>query len=66
MTPFLDHSKQTFNGEPRASEASTQAASFTTNCDAAGCSAHWLLVNGLADNPNAPSEFFKVDESSGC
>jgi hypothetical protein len=54
---FLDHSKQTFNGQPRASEPSTQAASFTTNCDAAGCIAHWLLVNQLADNPNAPSLF---------
>jgi hypothetical protein len=54
---FLDHSKQTFNGQPRASEPSTQAASFTTNCDASGCIAHWLLVDKLQDNPNAPSLF---------
>ena len=54
---LLDHSKQTFNGQPRASEPSTQAASFTTNCDASGCVAHWLLVNKLQDNPNAPSLF---------
>jgi hypothetical protein len=52
---FLDHSKQTFNGQPRASEPSTQAASFTTTCDASGCIAHWLLVTRLEDNPNAPS-----------
>ena len=54
---FLDHSKQTFNGQSRASEPSTQAASFTTNCDASGCVAHWLLVEQLRDNPNAPSLF---------
>src|SRR5690349_13479611 len=54
---FLDHSQQTFNGQPRASEPSTQAASFTTTCDSSGCIAHWLLVNTLADNPNAPSLF---------
>jgi hypothetical protein len=54
---FLDHSKQTFNGQPRASEPSTQAARFTTNCDASGCIAHWLLVDTLQDNPNAPSLF---------
>jgi hypothetical protein len=54
---FLDHAKQTFNGHPRASDPSTQAASFTTICAAAGCIAHWLLVNTLADNPNAPSLF---------
>jgi hypothetical protein len=54
---FLDHSKQTFNGLPRPSEPSTQAASFTTNCNAAGCMAHWLLVDRLQDNPNAPALF---------
>jgi len=54
---YLDHSKQTFNGQPRASQPSTQAASFTTSCDAAGCIAHWLLVDQLRDNPNAPSLF---------
>jgi hypothetical protein len=54
---FLDHSQQTFNGQPRASDPSTQAASFTTTCAAAGCIAHWLLVDKLADNPNAPSLF---------
>ena len=54
---FLDHSKQTLNGQPRASEPSTQSASFTTNCDASGCVAHWLLVDALRDNPNAPSLF---------
>jgi hypothetical protein len=54
---FLDHSKQTFNGQPRASAPSTQSASFTTSCDASGCVAHWLLVDALADNPTAPSLF---------
>jgi hypothetical protein len=54
---FLDHSRQTFNGQPRASEPSTQAAGFTTSCDASGCIAHWLLVDKLQDNPNAPSLF---------
>lgn len=50
---FLDHSKQMFNGQPRPSEPSIQPASFTTTCDASGCVAHWLLVNGLADNHRA-------------
>ncbi|MGB9308827.1 MAG: hypothetical protein WCB92_35590 [Mycobacterium sp.] len=58
---FLDHSQQTFTGQqgsqPRASEPSTQRAAFTTNCDAGGCTAHWLLVERLAENPNAPSLF---------
>src|ERR1700729_2724932 len=52
---FLDHSKQTFNGQPRPSEPSIQPANFTTTCDASGCVAHWLLVDRLADNPNAPT-----------
>ena len=54
---YLDHARQTFNGDTRPSEPSTQAAAFTTACDAAGCIAHWLLVNKLAENPNAPSLF---------
>jgi len=58
---LLDHSQQTFSGQlgsqPRASEPSTQAAAFTTNCDAGGCTAHWLLVDKLAENPNAPALF---------
>lgn len=54
---FLDHSKQTFNGQPRSSEPSIQPANFTTNCDASGCTAHWLLAGQLADNPNAPTLF---------
>ncbi|MGV0810834.1 hypothetical protein ABQF34_02620 [Mycolicibacterium boenickei] len=54
---FLDHSKQTFNGRPDASEPSTQAAAFATNCDAAGCVAHWLRLTDLAENPNAPALF---------
>ena len=54
---FLDHSQQTFNGQPRPSEPSIQPAQFTTTCDAAGCSAHWLLVDPLVGNPNAPSLF---------
>jgi hypothetical protein len=54
---FLDHSRQTFNGQPRSSEPSIQPATFTTNCDAAGCTAHWLLGARLADNPNAPTQF---------
>jgi hypothetical protein len=54
---FLDHSKQTFNGQPRPSEPSIQPANFTTTCDASGCIAHWLLVDKLTDNPNAPVLF---------
>ncbi|MDT5001515.1 MAG: hypothetical protein QOK12_3620 [Mycobacterium sp.] len=54
---FLDHSKQTFNGQPRPSEPSIQPANFTTTCDASGCIAHWLLVDNLIDNPNAPVLF---------
>lgn len=54
---FLDHAKQTFNGQPRGSESTTQAASFTTNCDPTGCVAHWRLMSELAENPNAPSLF---------
>ncbi|MCV7413153.1 hypothetical protein [Mycobacterium florentinum] len=46
-----------FNGQPRPSEPSIQPASFTTTCDASGCVAHWLLVNGLADNPTAPTAY---------
>jgi hypothetical protein len=53
----LDHSRQTFNGQPRASDPSTQGASFTTTCAASGCVAHWLLVDRLTDNPNTPSLF---------
>jgi hypothetical protein len=54
---FLDHSKQTFNGQPRASDPATQAASFTTTCAASGCVAHWLRVTELAENPSAPALF---------
>ena len=54
---FLDHSKQTFNGQPRPSEPSIQPANFTTTCDASGCVAHWLLVGQLTDNPTAPVLF---------
>ncbi|MBV9089722.1 MAG: hypothetical protein JO044_07435 [Mycobacteriaceae bacterium] len=54
---FLDHSQQTFNGQPRSSEPATQAASFSTTCGASGCVAHWLRLTELADNPNAPSLF---------
>jgi hypothetical protein len=54
---FLDHSKQTFNGQPRPSEPSIQPANFTTTCDASGCIAHWLLVDKLTDNPNPPVLF---------
>jgi hypothetical protein len=53
---FLDHSKQTFNGQPRPSEPSIQPANFTTTCDASGCVAHWL-IDRLADNPTAPTLF---------
>lgn len=54
---FLDHSKQTFNGQPRASDAATQTARFTTTCAASGCVDHWLRVTALADNPDAPGLF---------
>lgn len=53
---FLDHSKQTFNGQPRPSEPSIQPANFRTTCDASGCVAHWL-IDRLADNPTAPTLF---------
>ncbi len=52
---FLDHSRQTFNGSPEPSDPSTQAASFTTDCDASGCTAHWFRLTDLAENPNAPA-----------
>src|SRR3984957_3800950 len=54
---FLDHPQQTFNGQPRPSEPSIQPAKFATTCAAGGCIAHWLLVDPLTDNPNAPSLF---------
>jgi hypothetical protein len=54
---FLDHSRQTFNGNPDSSESVTQQASFTTNCDANGCVAHWLRVTDLPENPDAPNLF---------
>jgi hypothetical protein len=54
---FLDHSKQTFNGQSRGSDPSTQAARFTTSCDNSGCVAHWLRLTELTDNPNAPALF---------
>ncbi|HZQ33806.1 MAG TPA: hypothetical protein VFB19_18990 [Mycobacterium sp.] len=52
---FLDHSQQTFNGQPQTSDPSTQLGQFTTACDAKGCVAHWLRVTELSENPNAPS-----------
>lgn len=52
---FLDHSRQTFNGQPQTSDPSTQLGQFTTNCDGKGCVAHWLRVTELTENPNAPS-----------
>jgi hypothetical protein len=54
---FLDHSRQTFNGQPRPSEPSIQGANFTTQCDPSGCIARWSLADRLADNPNAPALF---------
>lgn len=54
---FLDHSQQTFNGQPRFSDPSTQAASFTTVCNASGCVAHWLRTTELAEIPDAPALF---------
>jgi hypothetical protein len=54
---YLDHSRQTFNGRPAASDPSVQGASFTTSCTANGCTAHWLLLTQLEENPNAPSLF---------
>src|SRR5215217_5208717 len=52
---FLDHSRQTFNGRPEASDPSVQGAGFTTSCDANGCVAHWMRLTDLAENPNAPA-----------
>lgn len=54
---YLDHAKQTFNGLPRPSDPSVQGASFTTTCDADGCTAHWFRLTDLAENPNAPALF---------
>jgi hypothetical protein len=54
---FLDHSRQTFNGRPAASDPSVQGAGFTTSCDANGCVAHWMRLTDLAENPNAPALF---------
>ena len=54
---FLDHSRQTFNGQPNFSDPSVQAASFTTTCVASGCVAHWLRLTELTENPNAPAMF---------
>jgi hypothetical protein len=54
---FLDHSRQTFNGRPAASDPSVQGAGFSTSCDAKGCIAHWMRLTDLAENPNAPSLF---------
>lgn len=54
---YLDHSRQTFNGSPDPSEPSTQAARFTTDCRGDGCTAHWLRLTDLQDNPNAPALF---------
>ncbi len=54
---FLDHSRQTFNGQPDFSDPSVQAATFTTTCVASGCVAHWLRLTELTENPNAPALF---------
>lgn len=54
---YLDHAKQTFNGLPQPSDPSVQAASFTTTCDADGCTAHWFRLTDLAENPHAPALF---------
>lgn len=54
---YLDHAKQTFNGRLQPSDPSVQAASFTTTCDADGCTAHWFRLTDLAENPNAPALF---------
>jgi hypothetical protein len=54
---FLDHARQTFNGQPNISDPSVQAASFTTTCVASGCVAHWLRLTELTENQNAPALF---------
>lgn len=54
---YIDHSRQTFNGQPAASDPATLVGDFTTNCDANGCVAHWLRVTEITQNPNAPSLF---------
>jgi hypothetical protein len=54
---FLDHSRQTFNGQPNFSDPSVQAASFTTTCVASGCVDYWLRLTELTENPNAPALF---------
>ena len=54
---YLDHARQTFNGRPDTSDPSVQAASFKTVCDAQGCTAHWLRLTELEENPNAPALF---------
>lgn len=52
---YIDHSRQTFNGQPAASEPDTQYGQFSTHCDVNGCVAHWFRLTELAQNPNAPA-----------
>ena len=40
-----------------ASDPAVQAASFTTTCNANGCTAHWFRLSDLAENPSAPALF---------
>lgn len=54
---YLDHSKQTFDGRLQPSDPAVQAASFTTTCNANGCTAHWFRLSDLAENPSAPALF---------
>ncbi len=54
---YIDHSRQTFNGAPAASDPATQYGQFATNCDVNGCVAHWFRLTEIAQNPHAPAMY---------
>lgn len=54
---FIDHSRQTFNGQPNASDPAVQYGQFSTDCTTEGCVAHWFRLSELAQNPNAPAMY---------
>lgn len=54
---FLDHSRQTFNGQPAFADPATQLGLFTTDCDVNGCVARWLRETAISQDPDAPTQF---------
>ena len=54
---FLDHSRQTFNGQPAFADPATQLGLFTTDCDVNGCVARWLRETAISQDPDAPAQF---------